>query len=254
MLRTKADEVPRHGAVPGSLTRRVRFRLAGNALALGLIIVLLGAGTFVGARALSGPGSPKLVPPASRRTMHPTPGSTPTSSTSPLPCPLKSYRATGTLEGAAGSREGAITFTNFSDVSCTLQGRPTITLFKEVPYGTQGGFVLRPITSGVTYTSAPAGWVVNAAPTPPGWPVVTLAPGKAAQVRIRWSNWCPDRRLQARLAASKSPAPHWQMGGMGGGAGVVDVLGLDTALPPPCNGPGQPSTIEVGPFEPSPGA
>ncbi|MEA2509365.1 MAG: hypothetical protein QOG21_1447 [Actinomycetota bacterium] len=241
MLRRKADEVPRHGAVPGSLTRRVRFRLARNGLAVGMMIVLLGAGTFVGARALNGPGSPKLVPPASKRTARPTPGTTPTSApspttsaspvspASPAACSSGQLRAVGTFEGAAGSRDGAVSLSNFSDVTCTLQGQPTITLLDHH---------LKPITSGVMYSSAPAGWVVNASPTPPGWPVVTLAPGKAALVRIRWSNWCPDGRS----------APLWQIG-VPGGAGV-DINGFDAAFPPPSNGQGQPSTIEVGPFEP----
>jgi hypothetical protein len=31
------------------------------------------------------------------------------------------------------------------------------------------------------------------------------------------------------------------------------VNGLDAVTPPPCNGPGQPSLIEVGPFEPPAG-
>jgi hypothetical protein len=34
--------------------------------------------------------------------------------------------------------------------------------------------------------------------------------------------------------------------------GSVDVNGFDAALPPPCNGQGQPTVIEVDPFEPNP--
>jgi hypothetical protein len=150
---------------------------------------------------------------------------------SPSACSPGQLRAVGTLEGAAGSREGAITVSNFSDVTCTLQGQPTITLLDNK---------LKPITSGVTYSSSPPGWQVNASPTPPGWPVVTIAPGQAASVRIRWSNWCPAGRS----------APLWQLGVP---QGNIDVNGFDAALPPPCNGPGQPTTIEVGPFEPNVG-
>jgi hypothetical protein len=135
----------------------------------------------------------------------------------------------GTFEGAAGSREGAVTLTNFSDTTCTVEGTPTFQLLNQN---------LKPITSGVTFSSAPAGWQVNASPAPPGWPVVTLAPGKAASVRVRWSNWCPDGRA----------APLWKIGVPGSGS--VDVNGFDAALPPPCNGQAQPSTIEIGPFEP----
>ena len=136
----------------------------------------------------------------------------------------------GSMDGAAGSREGALSLTNFADVTCTLQGRPTITLM-------DGN--LKPITSGATFAPSPPGWRVNGSPKPAGWPVVTLRSGDSASVRIRWSNWCPDGR----------PAPLWRVAIPGGG--TVDVVnGMDAVSPPPCNGPGQPSTIEVGPFEP----
>jgi Protein of unknown function (DUF4232) len=244
MMRRKADEVNRQRAVPGELTRRVRLRVARNVSVVGIMLVVLGAGAFVGARTLNPLHSPRHVPPASRRTGHPKHHLSPTPHTSTTPpatttptvaaaaCSAGQLRAVGTLEGAAGSRGGAITLTNFSDTTCTLQGQPTITLLNHK---------LKPITAGVTYSPAPASWVVNASPTPPGWPVVTIAPGQAASVRIGWSNWCPDGR----------PAPLWQLSVPQGGS--VDVYGLDAAFPPPCNGQGQPSTIEVGPFEPNVG-
>jgi hypothetical protein len=37
------------------------------------------------------------------------------------------------------------------------------------------------------------------------------------------------------------------------GGDAIDVLGMDAVSPPPCNGPDQPSIIEVGPFEPAKG-
>jgi len=70
--------------------------------------------------------------------------------------------------------------------------------------------------------------------------VVTLAPGGVASVRIGWADWCPDGRA----------APLWRVAIPG--SGDVDVNGIDAVSPPPCNGPGQPSTIQVGPFEPKP--
>jgi hypothetical protein len=80
---------------------------------------------------------------------------------------------------------------------------------------------------------------VNGSPKPAGWPVVKVRTGYSADVRIRWSNWCPDGRS----------APLWRLEIPGGG--TVDVMnGLDSVSPPPCNGPGLPSTIEEGPFEP----
>ena len=89
------------------------------------------------------------------------------------------------MQGAAGSREGGITLTNFSDTTCTLQGTPAIELLDQN---------LKPITTGVSFGSSPAGWQANAQPTPAGWPVATLHAGDAALVRIRWGNWCPQGR------------------------------------------------------------
>jgi hypothetical protein len=134
------------------------------------------------------------------------------------------------MEGAAGSREGAVQLTNLSDQTCTVEGTPTIELSEE------GG---DSITSGVEFSSGPPGWKVDGSPEPDGWPTVTLDPGDAASMRVRWSNWCPQGR----------PAPLWRIELPGG---TVDVMGLDAAAPPPCNGEDQPSTIEVGPFEPAP--
>jgi hypothetical protein len=132
------------------------------------------------------------------------------------------------MDGAAGSREGAVRLTNNSSKTCTLRGTPAITL-----YGNG-----RAITSGVTFSSSPAAWQANHTPQPAGWPVVTLASFKSASFRVRWSNWCPQGRA----------APLWYIHI---GSGTVPGNGLEAVSPPPCNGPGLPSTIEVGPFEPS---
>ena len=35
-------------------------------------------------------------------------------------------------------------------------------------------------------------WQADGAPEPAGWPVVSLRPGSAASVRVRWSNACPQ--------------------------------------------------------------
>jgi hypothetical protein len=93
------------------------------------------------------------------------------------------------------------------------------------------------ITSGVTFSSSPPAWKADGMSQPAGWPVVTLAPFKSASFRVRWGNWCPQGRT----------APLWRIHI---GSGTVDANGLEAVSPPPCNGPGLPSTIEVGPFEP----
>lgn len=234
LLESRAGEVPPHRDVPRSLAGRARRRIALNALGAGLVIVVVAAGAVTGLRAFStGPDhQPAISPPAVHQSTPPVPPSpSATAGSAGSACTAGQLRATGSMEGAAGSREGGMTLSNFSDRTCTLEGTPTITLL-------DGN--LNPITSGVTFTSSPAGWQANGLQQPPGWPVVTLGPGDAAAVRLRWSNWCPDGRA----------APLWQASIPG--SGTVDVNGLDAVSPPPCNGPGQ-STVEVGPFEPSTG-
>lgn len=256
LLQRKSVEVPPQRSVPPSLIRRVRRRIALNVLALGTAVAVLAGGGLVGVRALDAaptiepagpPAHPSLQPPShpKQHVVHPAPSVAPTTSTSPAPstspsvspaataasCGSGQLRATAMMQGAAGSLVGVIDIANFSSTRCTLQGRPALTLLDQN---------LRPITTGIAFTRAPAGWVVDGSPRPSGWPVVTLRPGDAASVRIQWTNWCRSGR-----------APLWRVGIPGSGA--VDVIaGLDSVSPPPCNGPGQPSTIAVGPFEPGP--
>jgi hypothetical protein len=219
LLQRKAGEVPPQGKVPKSLVVRARRRIALNAVATGMTAAVLVVGALVGVRALG--RGPDVVPPVET----PPPSSI-------TACTAGQLRAVGSMEGAAGSREGAIRLTNLSSARCTLQGTPALQLLDQN---------LRPITSGVRFGTSPAGWVADAKQAPAGWPIVTLAPGDAAAVRVRWSNWCPDGRA----------APLWRV--TIPGSGTVDVFGFDAVAPPPCNGPGLPSTIERGPFEPTTG-
>jgi len=224
LLRRKATDVPSHGEMPQRVAGRARRRIAVNAvgIALGVAVTVVGAGAGLrladtGANRPEGPGATA-------------PRSSPSG---PTVCAARELRVTGSVQGAMGSREGLIHLTNIAARACTLEGTPTITLLD------QDG---RPITSGVTFgTSAPQ-WQADAQPEPAGWPVVTMEPGAAAQVRLRWSNWCPDG----------AAAPGWQIQLPGGDSATVG--GLGDIGPPPCNGQGQPSTIEVGPFEPAAGA
>ncbi len=228
LLRRRADGVPPHREVPRSLVGRARRRIALNALGVGMVVLVLAGGAFAGLEAIgTGPSQPAGTGLPTAPVVQPTP-----SAPAITACTSAQLRAVATMEGAAGSREGGIGLTNLSDGTCTLQGTPTITLLDQN---------LQPITTGVSFSSSPPGWSVNGSPEPAGWPVVTIHPGDSAFVRIRWSNWCPDGRA----------APLWRMDIPGGGA--VDVNGMDAVSPPPCNGPGQPSTIEEGPFEPGTG-
>ncbi len=225
MLRQKAQDVPPNREVPRSLVRRSRRRIALNAVAVSATVVVLAVGAFAGVRALSGPSTSELLGRGPSSPSGPTPSA-------PVTCTTGDLRAVATMQGAAGSREGTITLTNLSNTTCTLEGTPTITLLDQD---------LAPITSGVRFMPSPAGWQVDRLLKPAGWPVVTLAPFDSASVRLRWGNWCPQGRA----------APLWRIDLPGGG---VDVNGMEQAGPPPCNGPGLPSTVEVGPFEPAPGS
>lgn len=214
----RSRHVPPQLEVPTSLRGRVRRRIAWNALGLGGTVLVAVAVALVGLEAMGGLGGSK-APVGS-----PVPGAG-------VPCTAAGLDATGSVEGAAGSREGRIDLTNRSGSPCTLEGTPTIRLL---------GPDMEPITTGVSFEPAVPGWESVGSPAPEGWPVVTVGPNDAASVRFRWSNWCPDGR----------PAPSWQVELPDGG--IVPVEGLEAAFPPPCNGLDLPSTIEVGPFEPSP--
>jgi hypothetical protein len=228
LFQRRADDVSPHREVPRSLARRARHRIALTALGAGIGVIVVAAGALAGIRALGdGPAVDQLGGGRSTSSAQPSAPVTPE-------CTAAQLRAVGSMEGAAGSREGSIGLTNLSDTTCTLEGTPAITLLDDG---------LTPITSDVTFVSSPAGWVADGSPQPPGWPVVTIAPGDPASVRVRWSNWCPDGRV----------APLWRIDIPGGG--TVDVSnGMDSVPPPPCNGPDEPSTIEVGPFEPGAGS
>ncbi len=228
LLRRRADQVPPHGEVPRSLVGRAHRRIALNALGVGVSVVVLVAGAFAGLRAFGAAPTQQPAGTPTASSVQPTPSASTVSA-----CTSAQLRAVGSMQGAAGSREGAISLTNLSEETCTVQGTPSITLLDQN---------LDPITSGVTFGSSPPGWKVYGSPEPAGWPVVTLAPGDSASVRIRWSNWCP----------AGGAAPLWRIDILGGGA--LDVNGLEAVTPPPCNGLGQPSTIEEGPFEPGNGS
>jgi hypothetical protein len=228
LLRRRADDVPPHREVPRALASRSRRRIARNALGRSVVVVALVAAAFAGVRALGGFHTAQPAGITSVSPVQPTPST----SVSPA-CTSSQLRAVGSMQGAAGSRDGAIVLTNLSGESCRVHGTPAITLLDQN---------LNAVNSGLSFGSSPPGWVVNGSPKPAGWPVVTLAPGDVASVRIGWSNWC-----------HAGPAPLWRVTIPGGG--TVDVInGMDSVSPPPCNGPGRPSTIAVGPFEPGAGS
>ena len=224
LLQQKADEVPPHGSMPQGLRRRVGTRIALNVTAAGGAVVVIVVGAVFGTRALTRPASSGFT--SHGHSIVQT-GNPPT--TGVAPCTSGQLRAVGSLQGAAGSREGSFTITNFSDKTCTLSGTPDIRLLDPS---------MQEITSGITYLSSPPEWQVQGQAKPHGWPVVTLDPFKAASIRVRWGNWCPQGRT----------APSWQIV-IAGSDPIFVMAGTEDA--PPCNGPTMPSTVERGPFEPA---
>jgi hypothetical protein len=90
----------------------------------------------------------------------------------------------------------------------------------------------------ISTVNTDAFWQVDKMGTPGGWPVVTLDEGDTATVRFRWSNAC-DVGTSPTLRVSRQD-----------GTAVAEIR-VESFDVPPCNGPDQPSTLEIGPFEPS---
>jgi hypothetical protein len=221
VLRDRAAEVPHVQDVPPTMLMRARRRVARNAVAsvLGAVLIVAGAsavlanlGAVHGANGTVPGGSGVVVPPSTA-------------------CAASDLQGSVSLDGAMGSVEGSIDLTNVGSATCTLTGRPAVSI-----WNSQGQAVAVQVTAGEPQ------WKANAAPQPQGWPVVSLQPGSAGSVRVRWSNACPQ------LSGPVS----WKID-LGNGAGSLDPSSGDASFVPPCNGPTEPSTLEVGPFEPSAG-
>jgi hypothetical protein len=219
VLRDRAAEVPHIQDVPPTMLMRARRRVARNAVASVLGAVLIVAGASAGLANLHGSGG--TLPETSGSVAPPT-----------TACAASDLQGTVSLDGAMGSVEGSIDLTNVGGATCTLTGRPTVSISDA-----QGNEVR------VQVTASDPQWKANTAPQPKGWPVVSLQPGSAASVRVRWSNACPQ------LSGPVS----WKID-LGNGTGTLDASSADASFVPPCNGPTEPSTLEVGPFEPSAGA
>jgi Domain of unknown function (DUF4232) len=225
MLRARAAEVPHLQAVPPTMLARARRRIARNALASVVAAGLIVVGASAGLTTLGALRSPDRVVPEGSSGQH-----SPAPPASNPSCSAADLRATARLEGAAGSVLGSVDITNLGAEVCTLTGRPVVTIF------TSAGDQLSPHVQEV-----PPQWQVDGRSPPQGWPVVSLRPGAAAAIRIRWNDPCPQL---------SDPAV-WSVGLSGGG--TLDVGNADTTPPPPCLGTAEPSMLEVGPFEPSPG-
>jgi Protein of unknown function (DUF4232) len=104
---------------------------------------------------------------------------------------------------------------NDSDASCTLGGPPGVSLLS-------GNGTILVASSGIVG----------------GGPSVDLGPGDIAQLLVSVHNWCAAPPLQPIGIGITLPD----------GSQFVAAPGPDAQFaPPPCNGAGQPATIEVSP-------
>ena len=221
VLRDRAAEVPQVQDVPPTTVARARRRVARNAVVFVLGAAVIVVGASAGLANLGAEHGPGDVLPGDSGSSGPS-----------TACAAPDLRAEVSLDGAMGSVEGSIRLTNVGGGTCTLSGRPTVSIFSST------GHDVAP-----QVTESEPQWQADGAPEPAGWPVVSLQPRSAASVRVRWSNACPQL---------SGPAS-WKLD-LGKGGGTLDVSGADASLVPPCNGPSEPSTLEVGPFEPRAGA
>jgi hypothetical protein len=152
-----------------------------------------------------------------------TPGSNSPSVAAPVACTADQLSAIPQMMGAMGSVEGTIMVGTSGDAACVLRGTPAVVVRSD---GTDAP---------VEVIDGPPAWKANDEPQPFGWPDVIVDHG--ASFRIRWSNWCGGSHPTLAFELDDGT--------------TLDLLG--EILPPPCNGPSQPSTIEVGPFEPPSG-
>jgi hypothetical protein len=211
MLHRRAAGVPAHRAVPGTMLRRARRRVALSVSGSVLALMVAMAGGYAGVRALAISQS-----------------GTPTVPTSPQPvkaCAASDLSGQVSLEGATGSAVGSIIVTKETGSACTLTGRPTVRLLDS----DQDALAVR-------QDETQAWWEVEGLEAPKDWPVVTLRTGQSARIRTAWSNFCSDRPVVAA----------WEVVLHDGATLILPP----PELPPMCTGPDLPSAIQVGPVEP----
>jgi hypothetical protein len=146
------------------------------------------------------------------------------------PCRAESLQAGLSIQGALGSLLGGVSITNVGQARCSLLGRPEArfvggtasdTLWRAVP-----GREPSPDPSGVYDTASS---------------LRSLAPGRAAFVALRWSNWCSPG---AGVTGSGLP-PEALVLALPDGSGELPIR-LDRA--PRCDFPDAASVLAVSPF------
>ncbi len=223
VLRERAAEVPHVQEAPSKMLARARRRVVRNGLTTVVAAGLIVAAASGGLATLGALRGPKGTTPAVAPTVH-----SPAPAPSTPSCTAADLSAKSAVGGAAGSVVGSVDLTNVGTRTCTLTGSGDLRIFSSSG---------RPVTDRTAHVGPQ--FKVDGASPPPGWPVVRLDPGSIAAIRVAWSNPCPQLTTPTRWVVY-----------LNGGGGMLDVEGSEAISPPPCNGPGEPSTLQVGPFEP----
>jgi uncharacterized protein DUF4232 len=203
LLERRAADVGPRLEVPPTLVRRARLRFVAYAAVACVVIAVAAVGAGAAIRAM--PSAPVERPGDNSGAPYAPPGT----------CGADQLAASGTVEGAMGSRDGTITVRNASSTACVMDGKPAVVLEDQTG---------APITDGVEIST---GQAPKAS--------ITLQPGQTAQVTYQWSNWC-----------GADAAPTWHLVAPAGGEVTIGGVGSEA---PPCNGPGFPSTITLGSYE-----
>jgi hypothetical protein len=131
------------------------------------------------------------------------------------------------LNDVSGGVSGQVRFVNVGDAECTLVGRPHITL-RDV-----NGAVIHAMS-----VAGPAEWQRRSGEAPAGWPSVGIAPQEAAQSLVTLRNWCRQPNELVFL--------HIELPGVPGHRTMSS-----TRITAPCANPQEPTSLSVGPFEPT---
>jgi hypothetical protein len=153
-----------------------------------------------------------------------TPGSSdlPTSTAQSDVCNLSRLTGTATWQGATGTLAGVLTLTNYTNLTCKLQGRPRISIRDQA-----GQNLSVQLLAGDSSGE-----------------VLWLDPEQAASAEFVWRNWCGTLPQGTVYLTVTLPGHPGQLT-----VEVLDPNGRPMADTPRCDADGSASTLNVGTFK-----
>lgn len=202
--------------------RRNSGRLVVRATAVGLVAAAaVAVAIVIGASPRSG------IEPGASETPQPTAAATPTGSQAASVCAVSNLQAVAERWGAAaGSRGTTVHITLVSGPDCVLQGHPGARIVAG-----DGSLLVASLDPANRPTGQP--W------KNPGERAVTITRGGGTTVVVLWSNWCGANPSAPELELRLAPD----------GPQLAVAMSAGESIPaPPCNGPGQPSSLGTNAF------